>query len=348
MGGRPGGCAGRGAGEPEGCRVQAGGWVGVGRGSLDIRRALKPQFRDFHLLRVLHICPPKLELEFFEAKGVSWPLFAKRLSSFPVVVGSSLAKQIRPSYGFFRNFLQPDEKAIATVERCPHILVANIEKYPRAFNSTSDWFRKIVEEVVEMGFDAKKLSFGQAVIVRYGLSKSMWENKANVFKKLDWSEEEVLEAFERYPMCMMLSEDKFMAGMDFFVGKMGLSPCLIAYRPVLLTMSLKKRLIPRKEVSAEVCHAVRGGSSRALVVVQGKIHQPFIVRSTPHMAGAELPMAMAPGLVKKEFILSQVVLGDQFLQKFVAAHEEEAPELLKLHKEKLHLSNGPEVDNKEC
>ena len=45
--------------------------------------------------------------------------------------------------------------------------------------------------------------------------------------------------------------------------------------------------------------------------------------------------------------LSQAVSGDQFLQKFVAAHEEEAPELLKLHKEKLHLSNGPEVDDKE-
>lgn len=65
-----------------------------------------------------------------------------------------------------------------------------------------------------------------------------------MFRKLDWSEEEVLEAFERHTMCMMLSEYKIMSGMDFFVGKMGLSPYLIAYRPVLLTMSLKKRLIP--------------------------------------------------------------------------------------------------------
>lgn len=161
---------------------------------------------------------------------------------------------------------------------------------------------------MEMGFDAKKLSFGPAVIVRYGLSKSMWENKANVFKKLDWFEEEVLEAFERHPMCMMLSEDKFMAGMDFFVGKMGLNPCLIAYRPVLLTMILKKRLISRSAV---------------------------------------FQVLLSKGLVKKEVNLLTFFQTSEkkFLLKFVTPYEEEAPELLKLYKERfINLSNGPLVE----
>ncbi|GMN46445.1 hypothetical protein TIFTF001_015629 [Ficus carica] len=280
------------------------------------------------------IISPKLE--FFDAKGVSWPQFSKKLSQFPTVLGSSLAKQIRPSYAFLRNFIQSDEKAIKAVERYPNILVVDVEKclvpnidvlrghgvpdcniaklvpsQPKAFTLSSDRFREVVEEVVEMGFNPERLNFVQAVLAFRCSSKSTRECKVNAFKRWGWSEEEVLKAFERHPWCMMLSEDKIFAGMDFFMNKMGLQPCLVAKYPVILSLSLKKRLIPRSSVFQAL---------------------------------------LSKGLVKKKFSLHQLfmVSDSKFLQKFVVPHEKEAPELLKLYKEKLDLSYGPEIGDKVC
>ncbi|GMN46498.1 hypothetical protein TIFTF001_015676 [Ficus carica] len=268
------------------------------------------------------------KLEFFEAKGVSWPKFAKTLSVYPTVLGRSLDKHIVPSYEFLRNFLNSDERAIATVERFPDIIGGDFKNYVspnidilrehgvpdsnvakliprtvRIFVSSSDRFREVVEEVVEMGFNPKRLNFVEAVVVILCLSKSTRESKVNAFKKWGWSKEDVLKAFQSFPRCILVSEDKLFGGLDIFMNKMGLRPCLIAKYPAILSLSLKKRVIPRYSV---------------------------------------LQALLSKGLVKKNVSLSQLFMASEykFLQKFVAAHGEEAPELLKLYNEKLNLSNG--------
>ncbi|GMN46500.1 hypothetical protein TIFTF001_015696 [Ficus carica] len=267
------------------------------------------------------------KLEFFDAKGVSWPLFAKTLSVFPSILARSLDKHIIPSYELFRNLIKSDERTVAAVERYPNILSINVEKVvapkidilrehgvphssiaklvsrePQEFALRSDRFQRVVEDVLRMGFDPKRLNFVHAVIVLRGLSKSTRESKVNAFKKWGWSEGEVSKAFERHPWCMMLSEDKIFAGMDFFMNKMGLRPCLIAKYSVILSLSLKKRIIPRFSVFESL---------------------------------------LSKGLVKKEVNLRELFMDgeNKFLQKFVTPYEKEAPELLNLYKEKLHLSN---------
>ncbi|XP_024022671.1 uncharacterized protein LOC112091975 [Morus notabilis] len=162
-----------------------------------------------------------------------------------------------------------------------------------------------------MGFNAKRIDFIQAVLALVCVSKSTWESKVNVFKKWGWSEEEVLKAFRNNPWCMMLSNDKLNAGMTFFIKEMGLRPCLIANQPVILTLSLKKRLIPRFSFFQALL-------SKGLVEEEIKLHQLFVVPE------------------------------NKLLQKFVVPHEKEAPELLKLYKEKLNLSNKPEINDQAC
>lgn len=44
---------------------------------------------------------------------------------------------------------------------------------------------------------------------------------------------------------MLTSEAKIMAVMDFLVHEMGFEPSLIVKRPVVLGLSLKKRIVPR-------------------------------------------------------------------------------------------------------
>ncbi|XP_024022639.1 transcription termination factor MTERF15, mitochondrial [Morus notabilis] len=271
------------------------------------------------------------KLEFFDAKGISWPQFAKRLSQFSTILRSSLDKQIMPSYEFLRNFLQSEEMAIAAVERFPDILRVNLEKclgrnidilqehgvpksniakqFPiRTQAFTSSRFREAVEEVVEMGFDAKRGTFVHAVLVLLGLSKSTWERKVNAFKKWGWSEEEVLKAFHSNPSFMTLSEDKLMACMDFFINQMGWRPCLLAKYPTILKLSLKKRVIPRCSV---------------------------------------FQFLLSEGLVEKEVSITALLLvsEEKFMQKFVVPYEKNSPKLLKLYEEKVDLSVDKRVIN---
>ncbi|KAL5785266.1 hypothetical protein ACOSQ2_007658 [Xanthoceras sorbifolium] len=75
-----------------------------------------------------------------------------------------------------------------------------------------------------------------------------WESKVNIYKRWGWSEEEVLAAFCRNPMCMLTSKDKIMTVMDFLVSKMDLEASAIAKRPGVMVLSMEKRFIPRAAV----------------------------------------------------------------------------------------------------
>ncbi|KAL5541819.1 hypothetical protein UlMin_009529 [Ulmus minor] len=271
------------------------------------------------------------KLEFFRSKGLSDPEMAKILSVYPSILRRSVAKHIIPSYEFFMCLFQSDEKLIRAFKRDPEILLANITKNvvpnvdllkelglpksyiatfflyrAKTFISSSVRFREIVEEVKEMGFNVSQRNFLLAMSVFRAMKKSTWEKKVGVFMKWGWSEEDVYKAFKRNPWCMMASEEKIVAYMDFFTNKMGWKAELLAKRPAFLTLSLKKRVIPR-----------------ALV----------------------FEVLLSKGLVKKDLSPRKLfdTTEKKFLQTFVLRYEKEAPELLKLYKKKLALSKGPET-----
>ncbi|KAL5541820.1 hypothetical protein UlMin_009530 [Ulmus minor] len=271
------------------------------------------------------------KLEFFRSKGLSDTEMAKILSVFPSILKRSLAKHSIPSYEFFMCLFQSDEKVIHAFKRDPKSLLANIAKnvvpnvdllkelgvpksniatlflyQPRTFLVSSGRFREIVEEVKEMGFNVSKMKFLLAVFAFRAMKKSTWEKKVGLFMKWGWSEEDVYKAFMRSPWCLMASEDKIVAYMDFFTNKMGWKAELLAKRPSFLTLSLEKRVIPR-----------------ALV----------------------FEVLLSKGLVKKDPSLRMLLdtTEKKFLQTFVLRYEKEAPELLKLYKKNLALSKGPEA-----
>ncbi|GMN46479.1 hypothetical protein TIFTF001_015650 [Ficus carica] len=272
------------------------------------------------------------KLEFLKSKGLSGPEMAKRLSVYPTLLKCSLDKQIIPSFDFFRDFFRSDKKASVAVKRFPDILVNDVEKIvvpnmnilreygvsdsniakllvnqPKAFMISSDKLRKIVEKVKEMGFDASKFKFLLAVLSFRAMSTSTWERKVSAYRGCGWSEEDVFSAFHRFPWCMMLSEENIIASVNFFVYELGWRPCLIAKRPIILSMSLEKRVIPRWSVFQAL---------------------------------------LSKGLVKEEVSLYALLETpeEKFLLKFITPYKKEAPELLKLYREKLKLSNKPPVE----
>ncbi|XP_024022664.1 transcription termination factor MTERF6, chloroplastic/mitochondrial-like [Morus notabilis] len=254
---------------------------------------------------------------------------AKMLSARPAILGSSFDKQIIPTYDYMRGLFQSEEKLIRAIKRFPDILIYNIEKkispkidilrehrvpdsniatlmlnWPRTFSVSRDSFRKIAEKVEDMGFDASKVSFVLALHAFWMMDESKWQSKIKAFKKWGWSEDEILKAFKKSPWCMMVSEDKLMASMDFLINQMGWKPCLMVEYPVIFTVSLKKRIVLRCSV---------------------------------------FQYLLSEGLVEEVSIDTLLkVPEEKFLQKFIAPYVKKAPKLLKLYREKLDLSSGSE------
>lgn len=182
--------------------------------------------------------------------------------------------------------------------------IASLLHYqPKSFLIKPDQFREIVEKVEKMGFNASKQKFLLAVFAFRAMNKETWERKFDTYKRWGWSDEGIWKAFEKNPWFIMVSEDKIVGFMDLFTNKMGWSHCLIAQRPVLLTLSLKKRVIPRCSI---------------------------------------FQVLFSKGLVQKEVSLTKLLetTEEKFLEKFVTPYKKEAPELLKLYKEKMDHSKG--------
>ncbi|KAJ4962769.1 hypothetical protein NE237_022708 [Protea cynaroides] len=153
----------------------------------------------------------------------------------------------------------------------------------------------IVEEIKQMGFVLSSKLFVIALKVFTSMSKSTWKKKLEVYRRWDFSENEVLLAFRRYPWFMSSSEKKIMSHMDFFVGKMGWDRAVIIAYPQLLGFSLEKRILPR-------CSVLR------VLILKG------LVNENPNMGSL---------ILKNE---------KHFLEKFVTKYEIEVPQLLDLYK----------------
>lgn len=156
-------------------------------------------------------------------------------------------------------------------------------------------FEKAVKEVRELGFKPKTTFFIVALRAKV-LPKSLWEEKVDLFKKWGWSEDVLVSAFLKYPWCMLASVDKIETVMKYFVNHMGWDSLVVAKNPILIMLSLEKRIIPRASVLQFL-------ESRGLIKEGNTWISPF--KATEKV----------------------------FLERFVHCFEEESSQLLKLYKE---------------
>ncbi|XP_058209232.1 transcription termination factor MTERF4, chloroplastic-like [Rhododendron vialii] len=266
------------------------------------------------------------KLEFFKSKGVSSTDVVKILSTTPKLLIRSLDNQIIPSFELFKNLIGSEEKTLSVIKRSarplsvdldsrmtpnveilrefnvPDVNIAYLLKnHPRVF-TPSERFRQTVEEVKRMGFNPLRVTFVLAIYVLNSLSKPVWEKKIEVYKKWGLSQDEILVAFGKYPLFMMVSEDKITRVMDFFVNKMGLESLFVSKRPPLLSLSFEKRIVPR-------CFVYQALQAKGLI------------------RGTNISLST---MLKSPETL--------FIRKVVNLAKEEAPELLKLYKKKLAIA----------
>ncbi|KAL3644798.1 hypothetical protein CASFOL_009978 [Castilleja foliolosa] len=270
---------------------------------------------------VLSSCPDKTllpKLDFFRSIGVPLPTLAHNLSVYPFVLRRSLKNALIPSYNDLENLLGSSEKAAHVFSCNPRgfgisstisvlrergvpesSIVMFVLRKPTLIMISKERFARHADRAIEMGFDTSKIPFINAMKVFSGMNELTLKRKMEVHRMCGWSESDTVSAFLRYPSCLKLSEKKITDSMDFLVSELGCEPVDMANRPVLLGLSLEKRLKPR-------CLVAR-------VLEENGLWERTISGLTTLLKMTE----------------------KEFLKRFIVKYEKEVPEILDIYRGKL-------------
>ncbi|XP_038977176.1 uncharacterized protein LOC120107794 [Phoenix dactylifera] len=150
-------------------------------------------------------------------------------------------------------------------------LIKLATSYPRVLMKKRDRFTETVELLKGMGMKPTSTTFILAIAAMLALTPATWERKlANIRKS-----------------------------MEFFVNKLNWEPAFLAARPMLLSLSLEKRIIPRCSI---------------------------------------LSILLWKGLLSSKFGVHTLLLSKKdFLEKYVVKYGEQVPEVLEAYQGKLEF-----------
>ncbi|KAL3647979.1 hypothetical protein CASFOL_008947 [Castilleja foliolosa] len=220
--------------------------------------------------KVLVACPEKTllpKLHFFRSIGVPIPVLAEKLSVHPSVLTCSLVNSLIPLYNYLKALLGSDERVVRVFSRAPKVfgcssangfyanismlreigvpestIVRMVMRQPNMMVISKEKLAVYVERAIANGSDISKLTFPSAVRVCNDLTESTLEQKMEVYRRCGWSESDIDAAFLRHPKCLKFSDKEIMGNMEFLVNEFGYKPADIAKCPVLIKLSLEKRI----------------------------------------------------------------------------------------------------------
>ncbi|CAA0832051.1 Mitochondrial transcription termination factor family protein [Striga hermonthica] len=275
---------------------------------------------------------PKIKFFLQSFAGVPKQDVLATISKYPSFLVTSLECKLAPNLEYLKNLIGP-EKAAALFHYGSRALtrfdlkdrvIPNVD-YLREIGVTTSslWLalnqclgifslkpnelKKIVQEVRGMGFDPERSVFVLAVHARSGKTcLALWDRCYNVYVKWGWSRDEIMAAFLRHPNCLLCSEKKVNAVLEFVVRELGREARSVAQCPGIILYSLENRIVPR-------CRFVRDLASK--------------------------------DLVKKDWNLN-TVLGlreRDFMEKYVSPFAEAAPELCERYASRKERDGEPKV-----
>ncbi|KAF1891125.1 hypothetical protein Lal_00001264 [Lupinus albus] len=263
------------------------------------------------------------KFQFLISKGASTSDIVRVVTVNPRFLKPSLENCIIPAYELVNKFLQCEKKTFATIVGCPSLLycdsvvfnikfmvdngVASLNIYRilrlRPYILCYGDLKNTVLELKCLGIDPSKSYFADAMLAKRATTGLQWSDKIDTFKKWGWSDETILEAFKKQPMCMLTSSQKVDKVMRFWVNKLGWDSSHLVKAPGIFGYSLEKRIIPRASV---------------------------------------INYLLSKGLRKESssFLTPFFMTDESFLEKFVMCFDdEEASQLLKLYRENMDLQD---------
>ncbi|KAL8514063.1 hypothetical protein ACS0TY_013248 [Phlomoides rotata] len=154
-------------------------------------------------------------------------------------IGNDLEKSVVPNVEFFKNKSVP----MISIIRCLH-------NFPRFFLQKPEYVRKYAKKAEEMGATPTSNMYIYAVRIVGSMCDEVWERKLQTLRNLGFSEEDILNALRKYPLCFGVSVKKMKKVKEILVSSGKYDSACIATHPLILLFSIEKRYKPRLQVLA--------------------------------------------------------------------------------------------------
>ncbi|CAD5172764.1 transcription termination factor MTERF4, chloroplastic [Musa acuminata AAA Group] len=152
-------------------------------------------------------------------------------------LGYSIEKKIQPNIEILRDFGITDQKLSMILRHRPLLITQKAET-----------LKALISRVEDLGVDRTSGMFPLTLTALHNVSEKKFKAHLEFFKGFGWSEDDFLAAFRKAPALSTCSLKSLQRKMEFLVNETRCAPYYLAHRPVILTMSLEKRLIPRYRI----------------------------------------------------------------------------------------------------
>ncbi|CAL9188284.1 unnamed protein product [Musa hybrid cultivar] len=192
-----------------------------------------PSAINYHIRTVVH------RIRFWQGLIGSNDLLIKLCNHHQWLLGYSVEKRIQPNIDMLRSCGFTDQK-LRTI----------LGYHPTLVTQRAETLRTLISRVEGFGVARTSPRFHLTLWMLSNVSVERFNAQKKLFGAFGWSEADFLDAFKKTPGFLTSSLKNLKMKMEFLVNEAGYAPSYIALRPVLLTYSLEKRVIPRYQLMA--------------------------------------------------------------------------------------------------
>ncbi|GAB2224267.1 hypothetical protein Droror1_Dr00005019 [Drosera rotundifolia] len=154
-------------------------------------------------------------------------------------------------------------------------IVRVICHHPRVFFHCPEAMRGFMKKVEEMGVDERSGEFLFAIITISSMHNENWESKLELFRRLGFGEDDVLNVIRRCPRVFTYSAIRIKNTVEFYLGRGKVDIPFVVEHPSLLALSLEHRLKPRIVVLDELMSKKLLKRKPSLTYVMKLSHEQF-------------------------------------------------------------------------
>ncbi|XP_074559501.1 transcription termination factor MTERF8, chloroplastic-like [Curcuma longa] len=223
---------------------------------LDVGKSLAPRFQalqdlGFSSSDVVHLVRSnpvvvrnKLEgivqkIQFWQGLLGSNDLLVNLFKKKHWILGCSIEKRVQPNLEMLQECGITGRKFSLIVRNSPMIMIQK-----------ADSLKSLISQVEDLGVPRTSGMFHLTLWSLYRVKPKKFKMQIDLFRSFGWSEDDFMAALRRCPTFPAASLKTMQRKMEFLVNEAGYASSRIAMRPVILTLSLEQRLIPRYRILA--------------------------------------------------------------------------------------------------
>lgn len=240
-------------------------------------------FSNTHLEKIVNYKPAliqsnlekslKPKIKILQDLGISNDDIADIVANNASILFRSVNKSVMPALSVLRGLLGSDAQVIKLLKRSGWFIVNNVENtvvpnveffksksvsmnsiikclhnYPRFFLQRPEDVRKYGKKAEKMGVMPISNRYMHAVRVIGSMCDEVWESKLQTLRNLGFSEDDILNALRKCPLCFGVSVKKMNKVKEILVSTGKYDIACIASHPLTLMFSIETRFKPRLQV----------------------------------------------------------------------------------------------------